>query len=402
MLNIAVFGATVSYVLMMLSHIVLRRREPELERPYRTPGGVATSGVALVLAALAVVATFLVDEKAALDHARRLRGRRRLLLPLLPPPPRRLRSRGGVRGDAGGRDRSSHDHRRAPRRRRRRHHRHRDPRLLRHAGPPAGQAAGRPTTSSTTCVAHDAEACNYLLAVDVDMNTVDGYAMSSWETRLRRLRACSPTSPRCGPVPWHPAHGDVHGRPRLARRRAPWSPRRARSCAASSTGSPSAAGSRSPPPSWSSSSSATPTRRPGARPTATSSRPTTTTSTTRILGTSRVEPLLGRIRREMAAAGLAVENSKGECNFGQHEINFRYEDALPPPTRTRSTRTAPRRSPPRRARRSPSWPSTTSARATRATSTCPCGAEDGTPLFAEQPERVRRASWPASSPACAS
>ena len=66
MINIAVFGATVSYVLMMLSHIVLRSREPDLERPYRTPGGVATSGVALVLAVLAVVATFLVDEKAAL------------------------------------------------------------------------------------------------------------------------------------------------------------------------------------------------------------------------------------------------------------------------------------------------------------------------------------------------
>jgi ethanolamine permease len=65
MLNVAVFGATVSYVLMMLSHIVLRRREPDLERGYRTPGGVATSGVALVLACLAVVATFLVDEKAA-------------------------------------------------------------------------------------------------------------------------------------------------------------------------------------------------------------------------------------------------------------------------------------------------------------------------------------------------
>jgi ethanolamine permease len=66
MINIAVFGATVSYVLMMLSHIVLRSREPDLERPYRTPGGVFTSGVALVLAVLAVVATFLVDEKAAL------------------------------------------------------------------------------------------------------------------------------------------------------------------------------------------------------------------------------------------------------------------------------------------------------------------------------------------------
>ncbi len=66
MLNIAVFGATVSYVLMMLAHIVLRSREPDLERGYRTPGGTATSGVALVLALLAVVATFLVDEKAAI------------------------------------------------------------------------------------------------------------------------------------------------------------------------------------------------------------------------------------------------------------------------------------------------------------------------------------------------
>ena len=28
---------------------------------------------------------------------------------------------------------------------------------------------------------HGAECCNYLLAVDVEMNTVDGYAMSSWE-----------------------------------------------------------------------------------------------------------------------------------------------------------------------------------------------------------------------------
>ncbi|CAN5310473.1 ethanolamine permease [soil metagenome] len=65
LINIAVFGATVSYVLMMLSHIVLRKREPDLERPYRTPGGVVATSVALVLAAAAVVATFFVDEKAA-------------------------------------------------------------------------------------------------------------------------------------------------------------------------------------------------------------------------------------------------------------------------------------------------------------------------------------------------
>ncbi|MET9430182.1 MULTISPECIES: ethanolamine permease [unclassified Streptomyces] len=66
MLNIAVFGATISYALMALSHIVLRRREPDLPRPYRTPGGVLTSSVALVLALSALVATFLVDVDAAL------------------------------------------------------------------------------------------------------------------------------------------------------------------------------------------------------------------------------------------------------------------------------------------------------------------------------------------------
>jgi ethanolamine permease len=66
MLNIAVFGATISYALMALSHIVLRRREPELPRPYRTPGGVVTSATAFVLALSALVATFLVDREAAL------------------------------------------------------------------------------------------------------------------------------------------------------------------------------------------------------------------------------------------------------------------------------------------------------------------------------------------------
>ena len=47
-----------------------------------------------------------------------------------------------------------------------------------------------------------------------------------------------------------------------------------------------------------------------------------------LLGTTRVEPLLRRIRVEMAGAGLAPEAAKGECNLGQHEITFRYADAL--------------------------------------------------------------------------
>ncbi|GAF50923.1 ethanolamine permease [Rhodococcus wratislaviensis] len=66
LLNMAVFGAAVSYVLMMVSHIVLRRREPEMKRPYRTPGGIVTTSFALVIAAAAVIATFLVDPVAAL------------------------------------------------------------------------------------------------------------------------------------------------------------------------------------------------------------------------------------------------------------------------------------------------------------------------------------------------
>lgn len=66
---VAVFGATASYVLMMLSHIVLRVREPGLERPYRTPGGIVTSGIALTLAAVAFVAGFLVEPRVVLYAA---------------------------------------------------------------------------------------------------------------------------------------------------------------------------------------------------------------------------------------------------------------------------------------------------------------------------------------------
>jgi glutamine synthetase len=47
-----------------------------------------------------------------------------------------------------------------------------------------------------------------------------------------------------------------------------------------------------------------------------------------ILGGSRVEPLLRRIRIGMSGAGLYVESSKGECNLGQHEIAFRYADVV--------------------------------------------------------------------------
>jgi len=66
---VAVFGATISYVLMMAAHVTLRLRRPDMPRPYRTPGGVLTSSVALVLAAVALVAGFLVDPRVVIGAA---------------------------------------------------------------------------------------------------------------------------------------------------------------------------------------------------------------------------------------------------------------------------------------------------------------------------------------------
>lgn len=47
-----------------------------------------------------------------------------------------------------------------------------------------------------------------------------------------------------------------------------------------------------------------------------------------IIGGTRVEPVLRDIRNAMYAAGMNVEGSKGECNLGQHEIGFLYDEAM--------------------------------------------------------------------------
>src|SRR3982750_2516794 len=52
-------------------------------------------------------------------------------------------------------------------------------------------------------VAGGSEGCNYLLAVDVDMNTVDGYAMSSWDTGYGDF-VLRPDLATLRPVPWQP------------------------------------------------------------------------------------------------------------------------------------------------------------------------------------------------------
>jgi glutamine synthetase len=55
---------------------------------------------------------------------------------------------------------------------------------------------------------------------------------------------------------------------------------------------------------------------------------TSTIEDYQLLQTSREEYILGRIRQEMCAADIPVEFSKGEAGRGQHEVNVTYADAL--------------------------------------------------------------------------
>ena len=175
-------------------------------------------------------------------------------------------------------------------------------------------------------LAHDAEACNYLLAIDVDMNTVDGYAMSSWETGYGDF-VMRPDLDTLRLVPWHPRtamcmadlvwHDDapVVASPRQILRRQLDRLAERGWLALAATELEFIVFRDTYEQAW----------RKAYRDLEPANYYNVDYS---ILGTSRIEPLLGRIRREMAAAGLTVENSKGECNFGQHEINFTYEGAL--------------------------------------------------------------------------
>ncbi|WP_415230551.1 ethanolamine permease [Psychromonas sp.] len=63
-LSMAVVGATVSYAMMSGSHILLRIKQPELKRPYKTPGGIVTSGISFVLSLVALSGVYAYDVRA--------------------------------------------------------------------------------------------------------------------------------------------------------------------------------------------------------------------------------------------------------------------------------------------------------------------------------------------------
>ncbi|WP_371615072.1 glutamine synthetase family protein [Streptomyces sp. NBC_00454] len=175
-------------------------------------------------------------------------------------------------------------------------------------------------------LAHGTEGCNYLLAVDTDMNTVDGYEMSSWDRGYGDF-AMHPDLATLRRIPWNPGSAFIladlawnDGSPVVA---APRQILRRQLERLADHGYTAMVGTElefmvfqdTYEQAWDA-----------------NYRGLTPVNQYNIdysvLGTGRVEPLLRRIRNEMQAAGLVVESAKGECNLGQHEIVFRYDEAL--------------------------------------------------------------------------
>jgi glutamine synthetase len=175
-------------------------------------------------------------------------------------------------------------------------------------------------------VDHGAEGCNYLLAVDVDMNTVSGYAMSSWDLGYGDFEM-KPDMDTLRPVPWHEgtalvladlAWGDgspVVASPRQILRRQMERLAERGLYAFAGTELEFMVFNNTYEDAW----------RKAYRDLDPANYYNVDYS---MIGTARVEPLVRRIRNSMAAAGMKVENAKGECNFGQHEINFNYGPVL--------------------------------------------------------------------------
>jgi len=173
---------------------------------------------------------------------------------------------------------------------------------------------------------HGAECCNYLLAVDIENNTIQGYSHASWDTGYGDM-VMVPDMSTLRMAPWLPGsvmvtcdlqsteHEEVGPSPRgiLKRQIA----RLAEMGLTAHVGTELefivfdnsyreafAMGYRGLTPS------------------------TDYNVDYDLLASTRVEPLLREIRNQMDAAGMYCEGVKGECNYGQQEIAFLYNDVL--------------------------------------------------------------------------
>jgi glutamine synthetase len=192
-----------------------------------------------------------------------------------------------------------------------------------------GRPVGKRVTADffTSHVAeHGIEACDYLLAVDVDMNPLPGYHFTNWDTGYGDV-VCRPDYDTARLIPWLDGTAlvicdltDDDGEPvevsprRILRRQLERAAERGlRVCSATelefflfmdSFEEASAKG-------WK-----------GLTP------HTSTIEDYQLLQTTREEYVLRRIRNDMCAAGIPVEFSKGEAGRGQHEVNVTYDESL--------------------------------------------------------------------------
>jgi glutamine synthetase len=175
-------------------------------------------------------------------------------------------------------------------------------------------------------LAHGTEGCNYLLAVDVEMNTVGGYAMSSWDTGYGDF-VMAPDLSTLRRTTWHPGTAlvlaDVEWEDGTAVAQSPRQVLKRQVDRLAEHGWTAFVGTELEFMLFDETyESASAKRYAGLSPA------NQYNGDYSILGTSRVEPILRAIRHGMRDAGLNVESAKGECNFGQHEIAFKYDDAI--------------------------------------------------------------------------
>jgi glutamine synthetase len=192
-----------------------------------------------------------------------------------------------------------------------------------------GRPVGKRVTAdyfASHAAEHGIEACEYLLAVDVDMTPLPGYRFASWDTGYGDV-VCRPDFATARRIPWlegtawviadlsdgSGAPVEVSPRQILRRQLERAAERGLRVLAATelefylfrdSYEEAAAKGWRGLEPH------------------------TSTIEDYQLLQTSREEYILRRIRNEMIGAGIPVEFSKGEAGRGQHEVNVTYDEAL--------------------------------------------------------------------------
>src|SRR5438270_7265046 len=188
-----------------------------------------------------------------------------------------------------------------------------------------GRLVGKRVTARhflESTVGHGAESCEYLLATDVDMSPQQGYGLAGWNRGFGDFQLKADLS-TLRLMPWHPGAALVladafkeTGEPVSV------SPRqilRAQLGRLTRRGLAAQVGTElefmifggTYREAWDS----------GYR---NLTKATAYSVDYALLDTTNIEPLIRRIRTSMEGAGMNVESSKGECNLGQHEINFRY------------------------------------------------------------------------------